>query len=66
MLFGGLSVRGLIPPTAPIFMDEIKAQWVASGKSLGKRGNNNKSTKAKFVGDKILFKVVSRPRCTNG
>ena len=38
MLFGGLSVRGLIPPTSPIFMDEIKAQWVASGQSLGKRG----------------------------
>ena len=38
MLFGGLSVRGLIPPTAPIFMDEIKDEWVALGNSLGKRG----------------------------
>ena len=38
MLFGGVSVRGLIPPEAPIFMDEIKDQWVSLGNGLGKRG----------------------------
>ena len=38
MLFGGLSVRGLIPPHSPIFMDELKTEWVALGNNLGKRG----------------------------
>ena len=38
MLWGGLSVRGLIPPESPIFMDEIKDQWVKMGNVLGNRG----------------------------
>ena len=38
MLFGGLCERGLVPPEAPIFMDEIKKQWLEMGNDLGQRG----------------------------
>ena len=41
MIFGAITARGPIPQEGPLFMDEIKAEYLQSGGVLGKRGGIN-------------------------
>ena len=36
MVWGGISLKGLVPPLAPIFVVDLKAEWARMGNQLGR------------------------------